>query len=127
MNLIININLQDEKYSTNNIMKCLCDNIVCITSLNLSLSQLINLSTYLDFVDKYPNTINVINKVDNIIQALNYDSDEFNNFWIILTNNYMLIDISIPLYADFNNDKIFNNLSLEEVSIIKLLKFKSNI
>lgn len=127
MNLIININLQDEKYSTNNTMKCLCDNIVCIPSLKLSLAQLTNLSTYLDFVDKYPNTINVINKIDNIIQALNYDSDEFNNFWIILTNNYMLIDISIPLYADFNNDKIFDNLSLEEIKIVKLLKFKNNI
>ena len=71
---------------------------MCNQDYNLNLCQLNNISTYMDVVKKNQNN-NTINNCNNIFQAIHYDMDEINNYWIVLDNNFMLYDIGIPLNA----------------------------
>ena len=50
----------------------------------------------------------------NILQAVNYDKDESNNYWVVL-------DIGIPLNATIENNRLFENLSIVEIDIISTI------
>lgn len=89
---------------------------------SLSLSNLSNLSTYLDLASKHTNPTTVINANEEILQAINYDSDDNNNYWAILTSDFVFIDVAIPLVADLDDEKLYENFSSSETKVLKSLK-----
>jgi hypothetical protein len=93
---------------------------LCERSYDLSPIQLYNMATYIDVVRKN-RSINTINNNNNILQAINYDSDENNNYWIVLDTNLCLFDMGIPLNATFDNNKLFENLTNEEIDILSTI------
>jgi hypothetical protein len=93
---------------------------LCDKSYDLLPIQLYNMATYIDVVRKNKN-INTINSSNDILQAINYDSDENNNYWIILNNNFCLFDMCIPSNASFENNKLFENLSNDEIDILSTI------
>ena len=92
------------------------------SSLNLNLSQLNYLSTYVEVANRYPNAITVIEPDNRIYQAINYDSDDNNNYWIMLSKDFTFIDVAIPVVADLKNDQVFAGLSEKEVEFLESLK-----
>ena len=92
-------------------------------NINISIKQLINLSNYMEQlsrIKKQPLTI--INEHINIIQAVNYDKNEINNFWFILDKNYTFLDIAVPLNTELDNIELYQNFSDLEIEIIKSIK-----
>ena len=92
-------------------------------NINISIKQLHNLSGYLEQISKIkkqPSTI--INEHMNIIQAVNYDKNEVNNFWFILDKNYTFLDIAVPLNTQLDNIELYQNFSDSEIEIIKSIK-----
>jgi RIO-like serine/threonine protein kinase len=89
--------------------------------ITINVSQLYNLSTYLEQVRKIKNIKNFITEYHEILHAINYDSDDINNYWIILDRDYNFLDIRIPQIIDPNNEKIYTHLSELEIKIINLL------
>jgi len=85
---------------------------------NCNISQLNNLSTYLDLLRKYPNPKKMIQNHDNIMMAVNYDVDETRTYWIILDNNFYFLDVGIPL----NSEPSFENMSELDVGLIKIIR-----
>jgi hypothetical protein len=90
--------------------------------LNLNVSQLNSLSTYLEQVKQTKSLKNFVSNHCDILHAINYDSDEVNNYWIILDKNFNFMDVGIPVTADLDNDNLYNGLSENESKLIKLLK-----
>jgi hypothetical protein len=90
--------------------------------LNLNLIQFNNLSTYLEVANKYKYLNTVINSNNNILQAINYESDDNNNYWIILTNDYYFMDVAIPLVVNLDDNIMFASLSSDEAEILRSLK-----
>lgn len=90
--------------------------------LRLNVSQLHNLSTYLDQLKKTKNIRNMVSQYDDILHAINYDSDEVNNYWIILDINFNFLDVGIPVTADLDNESLYNSLSENEAKLVKSLK-----
>lgn len=91
--------------------------------IEMNITKLTNFSTYINLAKKYNNTNNIIiNNHKNILQAINYDIDEDNNYWIILTNEFIFLDIMIPAIVDLDNNDLYENLSEQEIEIIKCLK-----
>jgi hypothetical protein len=90
---------------------------------DLDTTQLNNMATFIDVVKK--NNIlqlgNTINNQNNILQAVNYDNDESNSYWVVLDTNICFYDIGIPLTATIENNKLFENLSNDEVDIISTI------
>lgn len=91
-------------------------------TLTLNSTQFYNLATYLDLIKRYNNPKNIINNHENILQAYQYDSDDTNNYWAIIDKEYNFIDVGIPFTVDFENDKIYENLSFDEIKLIKSIK-----
>jgi hypothetical protein len=91
------------------------------TNKELSIDKLYNVSSYLKEASKYINNLqnnNIINNNNNIIQAIKYKNDNYNIYWILLTNDYIFYDIMIPLNSD---DIIIEKLDENEKNIIKIL------
>ena len=76
----LNIKLNLNQVESNLISSLSTDEI------ELDSEQLYNLSTYLSLIKKHINPKTIINNHKNILQACKYDSDELNNYWIILDN-----------------------------------------
>ena len=85
---------------------------------NCNISQLNNMSTYLDLLRKYPNPKKMIQNHDNIMMAVNYDTDETRTYWIILDKNFYFLDVGIPL----NSEPSFENMSELDVGLIKIIR-----
>jgi hypothetical protein len=92
------------------------------SDLDLSLEKLTNLSTYLEMANKFPNSHTILNTNEEIYQAFNYDSDDNNNYWAILTKDFDFMDVAIPLIADLDNETIFESFSGTEVRVLKSIK-----
>lgn len=90
--------------------------------LGLNVTQLHNLSTYLEQVKKAKTTKNFVSNHYDILHAVNYDSDEVNNYWVILDKNFNFLDVGIPVTADLDNENLYNNVPDNESKLIKLLK-----
>ncbi len=90
--------------------------------IELDSTQLYNLSIYLDLIKKHITPKTVINNHKNILQACNYDSDDSNNYWIILDKNFNFTDVCIPMTVDFDNESTYENLTSVEIEIIKSIK-----
>ena len=114
------VNIQLEYSDTNANVSSLFE--LLPSTLNLNLSQLNNLSTYVEVANRYANAITIIESDDKIFQAINYDSDDNNNYWIILSKEFTFIDIAIPLVADFKNDQLFDGLSDKDIEMLESLK-----
>jgi hypothetical protein len=93
-----------------------------IDNSELNSEQLHNLSTYLNLLSRYPDAKNINLNNSDIIHACNYDSDEINDYWIILDRQFHFLDIGIPQVADLDDIKIYVNFSEHEKKIIKILK-----
>lgn len=117
-----NINLQLNYQDANDNVKALFILLQLSPTLCLNLVQLNNLTTYIEVSNKYPNVSNVISSNDKILQAINYESDDNNNYWIILSNDFLFIDVAVPLIADLSDTKIFDSLPANEAEILKSLK-----
>lgn len=88
----------------------------------LNINQTLNLSNYLQQASKTsPSSVFITNR-DEILHAINYDSDENNDYWIILDINYIFYDINLPHVIDLSNNSMLNNLSEHEIKLVKLLK-----
>jgi hypothetical protein len=98
--------------------------------ININISQLYNLSTYLEQIRRIKNIHNYIINKDNILHAAVYSTDENNDYWIVLDKDYNFIDIRIPndeYYKKYSeNDKKYwlSNLTENEIKIVKLLMSK---
>lgn len=114
------VNLHVEHKDGNNVVMSLINSLP--SELYLGLSKLSHLSTYLDLATKYNNPITVINSNDMVLQAINYDSDDNNNYWAILTKDYVFMDVAIPLVANLDDEKIFESFLTTEVNVLKSLK-----
>ena len=114
------VNLQAEHKDANNVVMSLVNSLS--SDISISLSKLIHLSTYIDLASKYAEPNTVINANDIVLQAINYDSDDNNNYWAILTNDFAFMDVAIPLIADLDDDKIYDSFSLIESKVLKSLK-----
>jgi hypothetical protein len=88
----------------------------------LSPKQLFNFSTYYVTFKNIENIIKLVNNVNNIIQACIYFSDKNQDYWMILTNEYVFFDICIPHNIDLDNTNVISDLSPYELNIIKELK-----
>lgn len=113
MSLTINLILGSSEYDLLNLFD---------ENIDMNSSQLVNFSTYIEQSKKCKNPKNVITNHENIIQAINYDSDENNNYWIILDKKFNFMDVGIPLSGDLSNEKLYEDLSSEESEILKSLK-----
>lgn len=111
MKLSITINKNDEKLLSD-----------FSNNLNLTFEQLCNFTTYINKIKSYNdgNSLTIKNK-KNVLHAINYNLDDNNNYWMILTNNYEFFDIMIPIHLDLNNNEIYNGLKQEVVEIIKII------
>jgi hypothetical protein len=114
MKLNIKLNLNQVE---SNLMSSLESN-----DIELDSAQLFNLSTYLDLIKKHITPKTVINNHKNILQACKYDSDDSNNYWIVLDKNFYFVDVCIPMTIDLDNDSTYENLSTVEIKIIKSIK-----
>lgn len=85
---------------------------------NCNISQLNNLSTFLELLRKYPNPKKIVQNHDNIMMAVNYDIDETRTYWIVLERNFYFLDVGIPL----NSELAFENMSTIDIELIKTLK-----
>lgn len=65
----------------------------------------------------------VIKDIDLILHAHEYDRNDGNTFWLVLTKNLDMLDLCVPSTLDMTNQMMFLNLSSDEVKIVKLLKF----
>lgn len=113
MSVTIKLNLTPSEYNLLSVLD---------TNLDLNSTQLANLSTYLELAKKIKSSKNTITNHQNIIQAMNYDSDEINSYWIILDKNYNFIDVGIPINGDLSNEKLYEDLSNDDTELIKSLK-----
>jgi hypothetical protein len=114
------VNLQVEHKDANNVVMSLVNSLS--SEINLSLSKLTHLSTYIDLASKYAEPNTIINTNDVVLQAINYDSDDNNNYWAILTNDFVFMDVAIPLIANLDDEKIYESFSLNEAKVLKSLK-----
>jgi len=114
------VNLHVEHRDANNIVMSLINSLP--SDLDLNLSKLANLTTYIELANKSNDLNTVINSNKMILQAINYDSDDNNNYWAILSNEFIFMDVSIPLVADLDDDKMYEPFSLHEVQVLKSLK-----
>lgn len=89
---------------------------------NLSINQLYNFATYMDLLRKYKNPKKIINSNDTIIQAINYDMDDINNYWIVLDKNFIFMDIGVPHKLSTSDDNLYYNMSEDETNIIKSIR-----
>jgi len=66
----------------------------------------------------------IVKDVDMILHSHEYDKNDLNTFWLVLTKDLTLIDLCIPNNIDLTNQSMLLNLSSDEVKIVsKLLKF----
>jgi hypothetical protein len=86
---------------------------------DLDTTQLNNLATFIDVVKR--NSIIRQCITNNILQAINYNKDDINNYWVVLDINLCFYDIGIPLNATIENNKLFENLSNDEIDIISTI------
>ena len=114
------VNLHVEHRDANNIVMSLINTLPL--ELDLNLSQLTNLSTYIEVANKSNDFTTIINSNNIVLQAINYDSDDNNNYWAILSNDFNFMDVAIPLIADLDDDKIYESFSTGEVQVLKALK-----
>ena len=89
-------------------------------SIQLNIEQLCNMGTFLNKAKQY-NDFNVVKNKKNVLCAINYNLDDNNNYWMVLTKSYEFIDIMIPITLDLNNGKNFEDLKPEVVDIIKTI------
>jgi hypothetical protein len=91
--------------------------------MEMNIEKLNNFSTYLNLAKKYnSDDIIIINNHKNILQGINYSSDEDFLYWIIITQDMEFLDIMIPIIANMDNDSIYSNLTENEKEIVKTLK-----
>jgi len=64
----------------------------------------------------------VARDTDNILHAHEYDKDDANVYWLILSSSFDLIDMCIPLNIDVMQTSNFSELSEEETKIVYTLK-----
>jgi len=114
------VNLQLEHRDANNIVMSLINSLP--SELDLNLSKLSNLSTYIELANKSSDSNTVINSNDVVLQAINYDSDDNNNYWAILSSDFVFMDVAIPLIADLDDEKMYEPFSSHEVHVLKSLK-----
>lgn len=107
----INLHLNKEEKDLFNVI------IKEIATKDLNIDKLYNISTYFKTAIKYSDK-QIINNNQNILQAIKYKQDNYNIFWILLTNDYIFYDIMIPLNID---DIGINKLDNNEKNIVKIL------
>jgi hypothetical protein len=91
--------------------------------IEMNIEKLNNFSTYLNLAKKYnSNDIIIINNHKNILQGINYSSDDDYLYWIILTHDIEFLDVMIPIIYDTNDETIYSNLSDNEIDIFKNIK-----
>lgn len=114
------VNLNVEHRDANNLVMSLINSLP--SDLNLNLFKLSNLTNYIDLANKSSNPVTVIDSNDEIFQAINYDSDDNNNYWLILSKDFVFMDVAIPLIADLDDEKIYEPFTSYEIKILKSLK-----
>jgi dolichyl-phosphate-mannose--protein O-mannosyl transferase len=87
---------------------------------DLDTTQLNNLATFMDVIKKN-SIIRQYSNINNILQAVNYDNDDNNNYWIVLDINLSFYDIGIPHNAMIENNRLFENLSNVEIDIVSTI------
>jgi hypothetical protein len=65
----------------------------------------------------------IVKDADSILHAHEYDKNDSNTFWLVLTKDLVMLDLCIPNNLDMTNQTMLLNLSSDEVKLIKLLKF----
>jgi hypothetical protein len=60
----------------------------------------------------------VIKDVDMILHSHEYDKNDLNTFWLVLTKDLIMIDLCIPNNLDLTNQTMLLNLSSDEVKIV---------
>ena len=65
----------------------------------------------------------IVKDSDNILHSHEYDNNDSNTFWLVLTKELVMLDLCIPNNLDMTNQTMLLNLSSDEVKLIKLLKF----
>lgn len=114
------VKLHVEHRDANSIVMSLINSLPL--ELDLNLSKLTNLTTYIELANKSSNSNTVINANGEVLQAINYDSDDNNNYWAILSNDFVFMDVAIPLVADLDDEKMYEPFSAQEVQVLKSLK-----
>jgi len=120
----LNINLDLDNINNSFILDFLNEEI------DINISQLYNLSTYLEQIIKIKNINNYIYNKDNILHAAVYSTDENNDYWIVLDKDYNFFDIRIPndeyykKHSENDRKSWFSNLTENEIKIVKLLMSK---
>ena len=114
------VNLRLDHKDANNVVMSLINSIP--SELTLNFQMLLHLTTYMDMANRHPNPNTVINSTEEVLQAINYDSHDNNNYWAVLTKDYVFMDFAIPLIADLDNENIYEPFSANEARVLKSLK-----
>ncbi len=87
----------------------------------LSVDQLHNISTYFVQLKKYPNPKYTISDMDTkiVLHAINYENDESNMYWLVLTKNFKFVDLGIPITLDLGSDSVYDRISDVDTNILK--------
>ncbi len=114
------VNLHVEHRDANSFVMSLINSLP--SELDLNFSKLTNLTTYIELANKSSDSNTVINSNEEVLQAINYDSDDNNNYWAILSSEFVFMDVAIPLIADLDDEKIFEPFSAQECKVLKSIK-----
>lgn len=85
---------------------------------DLNVTQLNNLGIYLDLLLQYKIPRKIITNRDNIMQAINYDTDEHREYWFILDKQFYFMDVGIP-HNMADKMELYDNLTEFEIELVK--------
>jgi hypothetical protein len=88
-----------------------------VSKLELDLDKCYSLTQYIKlYSDKNKK---IIHDANLVLHGHEYDRDETNVYWLVLTNSFDLVDLCIPLNVDTNYE--YSKLSEIEIKIVKLI------
>ena len=80
-------------------------------------------STFCQYYNLFNNKkTKIIKDNDNILHAHEYDKNDNNVFWLILSKDLVMLDLCIPNNLDLTNQSMLLNLTSEEIKMVKILK-----
>jgi hypothetical protein len=91
-----------------------------IKDLNMDFNKCSAFCQYYNLFNNKKNKI--VKDIDMILHSHEYDKNDTNAFWLVLTKDLKMLDLCIPSNLDLTNQSMLLNLSSDEVKIIKLLK-----
>ena len=63
----------------------------------------------------------IVKDMDMILHSHEYDKNDTNTFWLVLTKDLTILDLCIPNNIDLTNQMMLLNLSSDEVKIVSRL------